>query len=89
VHDWLADLASRSPGGRPATPPPTVEARWELLTANGLGRAICHPGTTYQQVDEFFGDLAPHATGTANDWAASPHLLNNVPKCGHTAARWR
>ncbi|SBT40712.1 pyridoxal-dependent decarboxylase [Micromonospora narathiwatensis] len=62
------------------TPPPSVRARWILLTAHGLSRIICHPGITCQHIDEFVADLAPHAYSVSHDGVAVPGLLSEATR---------
>ncbi|MEU3458223.1 pyridoxal-dependent decarboxylase [Micromonospora sp. NPDC006766] len=67
------------------TPPPNVTARWSLLTANGFSRIVCHPGITYQHIDEFAADLARHVATVIHDRAVAPDFLTLVTRsAGHT-----
>ncbi|MFY1595981.1 pyridoxal-dependent decarboxylase [Micromonospora sp. WMMD737] len=50
------------------TPPPDVTAQWTLMTDGRISRITCHPGMTYQHVDKFVTDLAPHSVDHARTY---------------------
>ncbi len=52
------------------TPPPSITARWNLASSQGLSHVICMPGITRDQIDAFVADLTAAADVAAPSVAA-------------------